>query len=116
MATIDSDFLLILGSSQLGDGEPDLGEKLMASFLGQLLEVGTVPGKIICMNTGIFLTTRGSPVLETMRKLADAGAAISSCTTCLNYYGRLDSLEVGTAGTMRDTVAAMLEARKVVKV
>jgi selenium metabolism protein YedF len=115
MSTIDSDFVLIIGSSQLGDGEPDLGEKLMDSFLGQLLESGTVPGRIICMNTGIFLTTEGSPVLEKLQRLAAAGAAISSCTTCLNYYGRADTLAVGVAGTMRDTVTAMVAARKVIK-
>lgn len=112
---VDEDLLLLLKSATLGEGEPDLGEKLLQAFLTQLLKVGRLPQRIICMNTGVFLTTKGSPVLEQMRCFEEAGSRIQSCGTCLEYYGRKESLEVGQAGNMRDTVEAMLSYRRVLQ-
>ena len=51
---LDKELLLFLNSSGLGQGEIDLGEKLMQAFLRMLIESGTAPAKIICMNSGIF--------------------------------------------------------------
>jgi selenium metabolism protein YedF len=110
---INTNLLLILKSSGLGDGEPDLGLKLMNSFLDMLLESDDIPSRIICMGTGIYLTTFGSPVEKQMNQLAEAGCEILSCSTCLEYYGRKDSLFVGKATTMKDTVRAMMEFKKV---
>ena len=110
---LNNDFLLVIDSAGLGDGEPDLGEKLMKAFLDMLLESGDVPVKIIFMNSGVFLTTEGSPVLETLARYAEAGTALLSCGTCLAYYGRKEKLCLGGATNMRDTVEAMLKYGKV---
>ena len=110
---IDKDLLLVLKSSGLGEGEPDLGLKLIGSFLDMLLETGNVPSKIICINSGIFLTTAGTPVEKQMEKFAEAGTEILSCATCLNYYKRKDMLIIGGPTTMRDIVKTMLEHKKV---
>ncbi len=111
--TIDNNLLLLLNSSGLGEGEPDLGEKLMKSFLAMLLESGSIPSKIICMNSGIFLTTEGSSVSNLLNKFANAGCEILSCGTCLDYYGRKGKLIIGTPTNMQDTVSAMLSFKKV---
>jgi hypothetical protein len=76
---MDKDLLLVIGSSGLGDGEPDLGEKLMRTFLKVLLESGDLPAKIICMSSGIFLTTQHSPVLGILKGYEEQGAEILSC-------------------------------------
>ncbi len=110
-----SGLLLLIESAGVGDGEPDLGEKLMKAFLTQLLELGSLPAKAIFMNTGVFLTTEGSPVAEQLRSLAAAGCEISSCGTCLDYYDRRDKLIVGEPGNMKDTVRALLESDKVLR-
>ena len=113
---VQNDLLVVLKSSALGDSEPDLGEKLIEAFLAQFLELGAVPAKIICMGTGVFLTTaKGSPVLDVVRRLEKAGAEVLSCGTCLEYYGRQDHLQVGSVGNMADTVRAMLEFDRVVQ-
>jgi len=109
----DGDLLLILNSAGIGDGEPDLGERLMAAFLSMLLESRRVPARMICMNSGVFLTTDGSPVLELLAKFEAAGCEILSCGTCLEYYGRSEALRIGEATNMRDTVASMLSFAKV---
>jgi len=109
---VDKDMLLLLKSAWLGDGEPDLGERLIKSFLTMLLESGTVPARIICVNSGIFLSTEGSPVEEQLKQFVERGSTVASCTTCLEYYKRRDKLVVGTATDMRDIVGAMLDHPK----
>lgn len=113
---LQSDLLLVLKSSVLGEGEPDLGEKLIEAFLAQFVELDAIPARVICMGTGIFLTTtEGSPALSIMKRFEQAGTEIFTCGTCLEYYGRRDQLQVGSIGNMADTVRAMLEFRRVVQ-
>lgn len=111
---LNSNLLLLLKSSSLGDGEPDLGEKLMKSFLEMLLESGSIPSKIICMNSGVFLTTNDSPVSNLMNKFAEAGSEILSCGTCLDYYGRKEKLIIGNPTNMKDTVKALLSFKRII--
>jgi len=112
---VDSSMLLLIKSSVLGDGEPVLGKKLMRAFLTQLLESGTVPARIICMNTGIFLTTEGSSVQDLMEQFESRGCEILSCGTCLEYYKRTDRLVAGNPTNMRDTVQALLNFPKILQ-
>ena len=114
--SVDEDLLLVLKSATLGDGEPDLGEKLLKAFLTQMLQIGHLPQRIICMNSAVFLTTKGSAVLDLMKRFAEAGSRIQSCGTCLEYYERTDQLEVGQVGNMHDTVEAMLGYRRVIQI
>jgi selenium metabolism protein YedF len=107
--TVNPDLLFVITSNGLGDGEPDLGEKLMGSFLAVLLESGHAPAKMLFLNSGVFLTTQGSPHLELLHRFVAAGTEIGSCGTCLDYYGRRERLAVGTVGNMRDTVEAMVD-------
>jgi len=110
----EKDTLLVLRSSGLGEGEPDLGEKLLKGFLTMFSESGIIPAKIICINSGVFLTTEGSPVIEIMRKFEKEGVEILSCGTCLDYYGRRDKLIVGRPTNMKDTVRAILTFQKII--
>ena len=113
---VNSSMLLMIQSSILGDGEPDLGEKLLRAFLSQLLESDSIPARIICMNSGIFLTTEGSPVLDLMSEFASQGSEILSCSTCLEYYKRKDRIAVGKPTNMRETVKALLEFKKILQI
>jgi len=108
--------LLLITSSTLGEGELDLGERLLRNFLSQLLESGAIPARIICMNSAIFLTTEGSPVLDLLAQFAAEGSEIFSCGTCLEYYGRKDRLAVGKPTNMSDTVRALLSCSKVLQI
>jgi selenium metabolism protein YedF len=111
---VNGDLLLVLKSAGIGEGEAELGEKVMKTFLSVLLESGQVPARIVCMHRAVLLTTAGSPVADLMKKLEAEGTMVLSCTTCLDYYGRKDQLIVGQPTNMRDTVAAMLSFAKVI--
>jgi len=112
---VDEQLLLVVGSDSMGDGEVDLGYKLMGAFLTQLVESGAVPAKAIFLNSGIYLTTEGSPVADQVQALERKGCAVFSCGTCLDYYGRTDKLLCGQVGNMRDTVRAMLDYEKLIR-
>lgn len=105
--------MLFLKSSRIGDDEPDLGEKLMDSYLRMLLDTGDLPEQIICLNSAIFLTTEGSPVKEILEKFVSKGTKILSCGTCLDYYNRREKLILGQATDMKATVATLLSYKKV---
>jgi len=111
---VDPDLLLVLKSSEIGTAEPDLGERLMSGFLKTLVETGTAPARIVCLNSAIFLTTEGTPVLDQFRTFAAAGTEIFSCSTCLEYYKRSDKIVVGQASNMKETVAALLRFPRVI--
>jgi len=113
--SVNKDLLLVVDSFALGDGEPDLGEKLMKAFLNVLLESGDLPARIISMNSGVFLTTEGSPVLDILSRYDEQGVQILSCGTCLDYYGRKEKLRVGEPTNMKDTANALLSFKKVLK-
>jgi len=109
----NKDFLLILKSHMLGEGEPDLGEKLIKSFLEQLNESGNLPARIICVNSGIFLSTEGSAVIDILRKFETDGSEVISCGTCLDYYKRRDKLIIGQPTNMKVMVGSMLSYKKI---
>ena len=113
--SVDQDFMVVLKSHRFGEGEPELGERLLKIFLSVLLESGQLPAKIVCLNTGVFLTTRESPVLELLKRFEAEGVQIFSCGTCLEYFQAKDQLKVGQAGNMRDTVRSMLSCSKILE-
>ena len=112
---VDGSLLLLIKSNMMGDGEPDLGEKLLRAFMTQLLESGAVPARIIFLNTGIFLTTEGSYLQDLLERFESQGSEILSCGTCLEYYKRTDRLVVGKPTNMRATVDALMKFRKVLQ-
>jgi selenium metabolism protein YedF len=108
--------LMLITSNAFGEGAPDLGEKLLKSFLQMLLEADATPDRIACLNSGIFLTTVGSPVLELLVEFEKRGAEIVSCQTCLDYFDRADKLLIGRPTNMRETAAALLEFKKTIRI
>lgn len=112
--TIDSDFLLVITSSALGEGEADLGAKLTDLLFKVFADSKALPHKIIFLNAGIFLTTEGSPVKDYLKTIEERGVAISSCITCLTYFERMEKLIVGGRSDMKDTVNSLTRYKKVV--
>ena len=105
---------LYLSANTMGSGDDTLGQKLLLSFLQKLAESDEKVDVIGCANSGILLTTAGSDALPALEKLADKGARIATCGTCLDHHGMRDKLAIGQVGTMEQTVAIMTLADKVI--
>ncbi len=91
----------------LGQGSMDLGAVLMKSFFYTLTEAEELPRSILFVNSGVYLTVKGSPVLEFIKILEDRGVKILSCGTCLDYYKLKDKLAAGSITNMYTIVAEM---------
>ncbi|MDF1545957.1 MAG: sulfurtransferase-like selenium metabolism protein YedF [bacterium] len=106
---------LYLNSDRMGDGDPELGKKLMKSFLHELAKSDVSIDVVGCVNSGVNLTVEGSTVLDSLKILQDRGARIASCGTCLDHYDIRDKLSLGEVGSMDMTVGIMAQADKIIR-
>jgi hypothetical protein len=108
--------VLLVTRNGMGYGDLPLQQELFAKYLRLLDENQMLPGAIFLYTEGVKLVVEGSPVLEHLQSLADRGVCLLICQTCLNYYGLLDKVKVGTVGGMPAIVAAQWAATKVISV
>jgi selenium metabolism protein YedF len=106
---------LYLNSDKMGEGEAELGKKLMRTFLAKLANSSIKIDVIGCVNSAIYLTTKGSDVIDSLKKLEEKGAKIASCKTCLEYHNRQKELLIGEVGTMDKTLEVMAKADKTIR-
>lgn len=107
---------LYLNSDKMGEGDPELGRKLLVIFLEKLAASDVQVDVIGCVNNGIFLTTTpDGPALESLRRLEARGARIATCGTCLDHHNRHDLLQIGEVGGMDGTVQLMATADRVIR-
>lgn len=105
---------IVINNNGMGQAEPVLGHKLVTTYLNMLDLDDRLPRTICFYAEGVKLAVAGSPVLEELDSLAAKGVRLLVCSTCLNHFGLLDDLRVGTAGGMKDIVAAQWSASKVI--
>jgi len=109
--------VLIVPSEFMGRGEHDeLGHVLIRAFFHTLGEVHPVPDTVIFFNSGVKLVVEGSPVVEDLRSLIEAGVQVLACGTCLGYYQLEDKVAVGEVSNMYTIAETMLAAGSVVNV
>lgn len=111
----NDEFVIVLSSDKLGEGDDSLGEILMKGYIYTLSESDILPNKIIFLNSGVKLVVNNSPVLDSLRKLKDKGVEILSCGTCLDFYGLKDELSIGNITNMYTIVEIMNSYNKVIK-
>lgn len=112
--TRQSTVVYLITSDVLGDGDAELGRVLMRSLLFTISE-RPAPKALIFMNKGVFLTCVGSSYIELLQKIADNGAEILSCGTCLDFYNLKEKLAVGEPGNMFSALE-LLEVNRVIKI
>jgi len=108
--------VLVLGAATLGRGDEELGALLMVNFLRTWAFRDKVPEMVLCYNTGVKLAEQGSPAVPMLEALAQKGADIVLCGTCVNYFQLSDRLAVGRVGDMKGIVDAIAKAFKVISV
>ncbi len=106
--------VVFVPSSEFGRGSDELGKILMRSFMVTLVESETPPQSLLFVNSGIYLTCEGSPVLDHLLTLAEQGVKILSCGTCLDYFKLKDKLAVGQVSNMYTIYEEMNNAAKVI--
>lgn len=107
--------VLLIGSDRLGDGPEELGRLLMKNFIITLLDLEQPPDRIFFVNTGVFLTTEGSEVLETLERLGNRGVEVFSCGVCLDYFHRKELLKAGAVTNMFTIAESLTTAGLVIR-
>lgn len=107
--------LLYLNSDQMGSGDPLLGKKLLKIFLEKLAASDVQVDLVGCVNSGIYLTSAGSEVLDSLKKLQQKGARIATCGTCLDHLHLREKLQIGEIGAMDQTVQVMAVADRIIR-
>lgn len=107
--------VVVFPSQVMGQGNDELGATLVKAFVFSLTQQDNLPDTLLFYNGGAHLTCEGSPVLEDLKKLADAGVEILTCGTCLKFYGLDDKVQVGDVTNMYVIVEKQMEAGVVVR-
>lgn len=110
------DTLVIVNAETMGRGDDALGAKLLGSFLRTLATAEPKPGAIVFYNAAVKVLGPGSPHLDALRQLEDAGVELLACVTCLEFYALTEKLVVGEVSNMRDIVQRTLSASRVVTI
>lgn len=101
---------IMITTDTMGKGSEELGSNLMKSYIYSLTEAEVKPATIMFLNNGVYLTTKGSPVIEMLKQLEADGTEILSCGACLDFYKINDVLEVGSITNMYSNVETMHDA------
>jgi intracellular sulfur oxidation DsrE/DsrF family protein len=113
---MDRETVILFTRNGLGDAPAELQRLLAANFAGLLAREETPPGKLLFYGEGVKLVCEASPALDALQQLSERGCELVLCRTCLDYFGLLDKVAVGTVKGMPDILAALREAAKVVSV
>lgn len=118
----NKDFAIFINADGIGRGDDGLGQRQMAKFLGELSQMPkeSLPGFICLMNAGVKIAcTEAAPVPETLEylaKLAEAGAEILVCGTCLEFFGLKEKVSVGRISNITEITTVLAKAGKVLTV
>ncbi len=77
--------VIVLNNDQMGNGSPELGQKILATFLRKSTAMRDVTA-IVLYNRGVMLTAADSPVRIELQQLHDLGVDLIPCGTCIGYY------------------------------
>ena len=112
---LKDDFIIVVSSNEMGQGEKALGQTLIKAFLFAVTKQDKLPSKMLFYNSGAYLTCESSDSLEDLKTLEAEGVEIYTCGTCLNFYELTEKLAVGSITNMYDIVEMMEKAGKVIK-
>lgn len=109
------DFIVVLSSDRMGDGDDDLGRLLMGNFLKALKDIDKLPQKVIFYNKGVTLATKDSPHIDILRDLEKMGVEIILCSTCVSHYGLGHKTGAGILSNMFTITEIMSTASRIIK-
>ena len=112
--TAASDKVVVIRSSVMGEGDPELGKVLIKGFIYALSQQEELPKTMLFYNGGACLTCEGSASLDDLKELEHRGVKILTCGTCLNFYGLSEKLKVGEVTNMYEIAETMSKASLIV--
>ena len=106
--------VILITNNGMGKADETLQQKLIGKYLELIQQNDSLPNVICFYTDGVKLVVDGSPVLEQLTALEEAGVRLVVCSTCLEYFGLTDQVKVGIVGGMGDILEAQVQAEKVI--
>jgi len=110
------DTVIVIRSESMGAGDAGLGAKLLGNFLRTLPSVEPRPAAIIFYNASVRMLGEGSPHLDALRELDEAGVELLACVTCLEFFSLRERMVVGQVSNMREIATRLMRADKAVTI
>ena len=108
------DTVILVTNNGMGNADLALQQKLIAKYFQLLMQNGNLPAAICFYTNGVRLTVTGSPVIEELKALEGKGVRLVVCSTCLDYFGIANQIQVGIVGGMTDIIEAQTKAAKII--
>lgn len=99
---------LLVTADTLGRGSDELGGILIKAFFYALAESERLPDDVYLLNSGVKLACEGSPVLESLQKLAGLGVGIHACGLCLDFFNLKEQHSAGEITNMYTIVERLM--------
>jgi selenium metabolism protein YedF len=109
-------YVVLFAKDRLGEGSDELGNALVGAMLNSIKNLELRPQKMIFMNSGINLVTTGSLVLPMLKNLEEQGVEMITCGTCLDYFGKMEDLQVGRVSNMHEIMENLLSVSKIINI
>ena len=105
---MSKEYAIMITSDTMGDGDAELGVKLMSNYLIALSEGDKLPNYVLLMNRGVFLVKDDAKTVASLQTLIEKGTRVLACGTCLDYYHLKDTFaagEISNIYSIRDIIA-----------
>lgn len=109
------DYAVVISSEVMGQGDDELGRRLMKSFFIALSCLDVMPSSIMFYNAGVKLTVDNSEVIEFLRELENKGVPIYICGTCVDYYKIEERVKIGRISDMFIITQKLSEAGNIIR-
>lgn len=107
--------VVLVSRNGMGEAPAPLAQLLLKKWLGLVLAQDRTPEAICFYGEGVKLVTEGSPVVAELAGLEKRGVHLVACQTCLEYFGLVDRVVVGSVGGMADIVDWQWRAGKLIQ-
>ncbi|MFH1875240.1 MAG: DsrE family protein [Pseudomonadota bacterium] len=104
----------IINNEFMGQGSPELGGQILASFFKKIATHAKNIEAIIFYNSGVKLVANDSPHLADLELVRSAGIDLLACGTCLNFYELSDKLAIGRPSNMQEICQMLIKADNVI--
>lgn len=108
--------VLLVTNNGMGKADENLQLLLFSKYLELLLQNEELPAALCFYTDGVKLVCEGSPVVQQLRGLESKGVRLIICSTCLNYFGLTEKVQLGIVGGMGDILEAQMKAQKVITI
>lgn len=109
-----ANYIVVLKSDRMGQGDDDLGRILVKGYLNTLKELDKKPSSVILYNSGALLAAKDSGAETALQALVQEKIDVIVCGACVDFFEMKDSLVTGRISNMYEIAENIAETGHVV--